>query len=301
VLRTFFIKASRQAGKAFLAEQHTESIDADSMSALGQLALDVIDGQIAFAHGDDEFADRITSGGIAWPVPHHLKETSLLASVVTELMAEDTKRPNRIAEAACHFVGGELFHEVGAQSLVLTVARVIGREKEASFGRYSITMTGIHTVIMLAAGLAAGKQLPQKRQKQAETGTSANETGYRQVADYTPSRMNQNSSVIEIANGNSNNLRRFSKFHRHGTRKRISVEIEASRGESGANAACPAGPPWPSFWTGIGDGSESLSPPTTGVVRSRPGLFLARVTWTPFIFSFATGNIDFKQTSPGEM
>ena len=69
-------------------------------------------------------------------------------------MAEDTKRPNRIAEAACHFVGGELFHEVGAQSLVLTVARVIGREKEASFGRYSITMTGIHTVIMLAAGLA---------------------------------------------------------------------------------------------------------------------------------------------------
>jgi hypothetical protein len=110
---------------------------------------------------------------------------------------------------------------------------------------------------MLAAGLAAGKQLPQKRQKQAETGTSANETGYRQVADYTPSRMNQNSSVIEIANGNSNNLRRFSKFHRHGTRKRISVEIEASTLQN----APPSPPP---IGGGLAVGWRSTNPVLDG-------------------------------------
>jgi hypothetical protein len=134
-LRAFFVEASGQAGEAFLAEEHAESVDADGVPSLGQIVLDIVDGPVAFAHGDDEFADRIAGGGIAGSAPDGLEETALLAGIVTELVAEHAKRAGRIPEAMCDFVGGKPFDEVGTQGFVLAMAGVIGGEKEPGLGR----------------------------------------------------------------------------------------------------------------------------------------------------------------------
>ena len=62
------------------------------MSGGRQFTLDIVDGEIAFAHGDGERADRIACGCVAWAVPDLLEEACTFAGVVAELMAEEAKR-----------------------------------------------------------------------------------------------------------------------------------------------------------------------------------------------------------------
>ena len=127
---TFLIEASRQAGEAFLAEQDGEGIDADGVSGGGQFALDVVDGEVPFAHGHDEFAEPITNGGVSWPMLDRLEEADLLIGVMAELVAEDAEGAGAVAEAAGDLVGGKSFDEVGAEGLVLSVQRGFGGEEE---------------------------------------------------------------------------------------------------------------------------------------------------------------------------
>ena len=105
------------------------------MAALGQFTLDVVDGEVALAQGDDQFADRIAGGGEARPGRGGLEEAPLLVGQVAELMTEDAEGAGGIAEAPGDFEGGESFDEVGAEGFVLTLERVIGGEEEAGFGR----------------------------------------------------------------------------------------------------------------------------------------------------------------------
>ena len=57
--RAFVVAAAGQACKALFAEHETEGVDADGMAGLGQFALDVEDRKVAFAQGDDAFADGV--------------------------------------------------------------------------------------------------------------------------------------------------------------------------------------------------------------------------------------------------
>ncbi len=105
------------------------------MAALGQLALDVVDGEVALAQGDDQFADCIAGGGEARPGRDGLEEAPRLVSQLAELMTEDAEGAGGIAKASGDFEGGESLNEVGAEGFVLTLERVIGGEEEAGFGR----------------------------------------------------------------------------------------------------------------------------------------------------------------------
>src|SRR5262249_55491497 len=55
--RPFVVATTRQAGEALVAKHRGKGVDAAAVTGLGQLALDVIDGQVAFAHGEDQVAD----------------------------------------------------------------------------------------------------------------------------------------------------------------------------------------------------------------------------------------------------
>ena len=49
--------SSRRRGKrakAFFTQEHAEGVDADGVPGIGEFELDVVDGQVAFAHGDDD-------------------------------------------------------------------------------------------------------------------------------------------------------------------------------------------------------------------------------------------------------
>ena len=122
----FVIEAAWQAGEAFLTQQDGEGIDADGVSGLGQFALDVVDGEVPFAHGHDEFAYLIADWGVARPRLNRLKEAALLVGVVAELVAEDAEGAGHVAEAAGDLVGRAAFDEVGAEGFVLSVQGIFG-------------------------------------------------------------------------------------------------------------------------------------------------------------------------------
>ena len=100
------------------------------MAGLGQFALDVVDGEVAFAHGHDEFAYRVTSGGVTGPMLNRRKEVMLFVGVMAELVAQDAKRARRVAKAACDLMGWAAVDEVGTKGFVLSVQRVFGSKEE---------------------------------------------------------------------------------------------------------------------------------------------------------------------------
>jgi hypothetical protein len=77
------------------------------------------------------------------------EETFLLRGIPAELVAEHTERTGRVAEPTGDVGRGESLDEVGAESLVLALEGLFRFEEEASFGRYSISVTGAHIGIML--------------------------------------------------------------------------------------------------------------------------------------------------------
>ena len=99
---------------------------------VGQLASDVVDGEVPLAHGDDQVADAIAGGCGVRPLAGGREEGGPLGGVVAELMTEDAEGPRCVAEAASDLVGGELLDEVGAEGLVLSLERRFGGQEEPS-------------------------------------------------------------------------------------------------------------------------------------------------------------------------
>jgi len=66
-------------------------VDADRVAGRGQFALHVVDGQIPFAHGDDEFANLVSGGGELRSAAGRLNEAVAVVGVMAELMTEDAK------------------------------------------------------------------------------------------------------------------------------------------------------------------------------------------------------------------
>ena len=73
------------------------------MSGVGKFALDIVDREVAFPQGDDEFPDAIAGRGIPWSVLHDLEEAGAFVGIVAELVAENAEGAGRVAETACNF------------------------------------------------------------------------------------------------------------------------------------------------------------------------------------------------------
>ena len=74
---------------------------------LSQLALHVVDREIALPHGDGQVAHRIPGRSVAGTGSCHREEVGPFGWVMAELVAKGTKGTGRVAEAACDFGGGE--------------------------------------------------------------------------------------------------------------------------------------------------------------------------------------------------
>ena len=91
-------------------------------------ALDVIDGEILFAHSQNEVADGALLRLSAWAGFEVLEKGGFGA---TEVVTENAEGAWRVAEALSHLLGGGAFQEVGAKGLVLALGGGGGLEEEA--------------------------------------------------------------------------------------------------------------------------------------------------------------------------
>jgi len=73
-------------------------VDAGAVSGLSQFALDVMDGEIACAHGHHQGADAITYGRGGRALGEGGEEAGAEVQVVTELVIQDAERTGGIAE-----------------------------------------------------------------------------------------------------------------------------------------------------------------------------------------------------------
>ena len=130
----FVVAASGQAGKAFLTQQEGECVNAGTVPGLGQFALDVIDGEVAFAHAHHQGADAITYGRGGRALGEGGEEAGAEVRVVAELVTQDAERTGGIAEAAGDVRRGKLLNKEGAEGLVLPLQRGLGGKEELSVG-----------------------------------------------------------------------------------------------------------------------------------------------------------------------
>src|SRR6266436_10146999 len=60
--RAFIVGTAGKTREALLAEQDGEGVDADGVAGGSELALHVIDREIAFAHGNSQITDAVAGG-----------------------------------------------------------------------------------------------------------------------------------------------------------------------------------------------------------------------------------------------
>lgn len=136
VLGAFVVESSRETGEAFLPQQEGQGVDADALPRLRQFPLNVIDGEVPFPHGDDQFPERIADRSRCWSLAARRKEPGTEVEIVAELMTEDPKGPVGIAEATGDFGRTELIDEVSTQGFVLPLeGRFRGEEEVSVVGR----------------------------------------------------------------------------------------------------------------------------------------------------------------------
>ena len=129
--------ASRQAGEALLAEDAAD--DALGRGILGggvEAGLDVGDGEVALAQGDDLVAD-FESGGAGRAAATGRGEEEGRGGVieVAEVAGESVDRGGGVAELTGDLARGAAFEEERAQQFVAALASMGGTGEEVSWGR----------------------------------------------------------------------------------------------------------------------------------------------------------------------
>jgi len=127
---TFLIAAAGEAGKALLAQQYRQGIDADAVAGLSQFALNVVDREVALAQGHGRLAHAVAGGSRARAALNLAEESGALFGVVAELVDQHAKGAGRITEALGGLGRKELFDEESAQGLVLPLKGLFGGKEE---------------------------------------------------------------------------------------------------------------------------------------------------------------------------
>lgn len=142
------------AGKtreALFAKQDGEGVDGDGEVESVEFLANVVNGEIAFAHGDGQIPHAVTSGSGLGTALRQTEERCAFMGIVSELVAEDAEGGRRIAKTACDVARRLILDEEGAESFVLTLQGELGGEKEFLIGGsdYVIHITGRHSSMML--------------------------------------------------------------------------------------------------------------------------------------------------------
>jgi len=95
---------------------------------VGQIAADVVDGEVLFTEGDDAVAEGIGLGCGLGSLGRSEEEVPW--GTLAELVDEDAEAPRGVTEAASGLGTGEPLDEESAEGLVLPVGGVGGFEED---------------------------------------------------------------------------------------------------------------------------------------------------------------------------
>ena len=100
----FVVGPARQASEPLVPEDLGDGDRAERMPLMGQVAADVIDGEVLFPQGDDEVTEGIGLGCGLGSLGRGQEEGA--ARVLAELMDQDAETAGGVAEAAGDLGGG---------------------------------------------------------------------------------------------------------------------------------------------------------------------------------------------------
>ena len=123
----FVVGPARQASESFGLEDLGDGYRAERLPLVGQVTADVIDGEVLFSQGDDEFAEGIDLRCRLRSLGRGQEEGAM--GILAELVDQDAKAAGGVTEAAGNFGTGDVVHEEGAEGLVLAVGGVGGFEE----------------------------------------------------------------------------------------------------------------------------------------------------------------------------
>ena len=119
---------ARQPRESFFLEDLSDCDWAERTSLVGQVAADVVYGEVLFAQDDDTVAEGVGLGCGLGPFGRYEEEVA--SRVLAELVDEDSEAPRCVTEAASDLGTGGSFNEEGAEGLVLAVGGVGGFEED---------------------------------------------------------------------------------------------------------------------------------------------------------------------------
>jgi hypothetical protein len=132
----FVVESSRETGEALLPQQEGQGVDAEALPRPRQFPLNVLDGEVPFPQGDDQFPERIADRSRCRSLENGREEPGAEVGIVAELMTEDPKGPVGRAESTGDFDRTELIDQGGAQGFVLSLeGRFRGEEEVGVVGR----------------------------------------------------------------------------------------------------------------------------------------------------------------------
>ena len=124
----FVVGPARQASESFVLENLGDGDRAEGMSLVGQIAADVVDGEVLLSQGDDAVTEGIGFGCGMGSLGRCEEEVA--SGILAELVDEDAEAPWGVPEATSGLDAGEAIDEEGAEGFVLAVGGVGGFEEE---------------------------------------------------------------------------------------------------------------------------------------------------------------------------
>ena len=96
-----------------------------------QSALNIINGEVFFSHGDRQVSHAIPHWSILRSVRDIIEEMLPFRGIVTELVAEDAESPRGIAESTSDGVRREFLDKEAAEGFVVFVKGFLWMKEEA--------------------------------------------------------------------------------------------------------------------------------------------------------------------------
>ena len=109
--KALVVQTARQAAETFLVQDLPDGGGAQGSLLGAERRLDVVDGEVLFAHAEDEFADGVFFGLGMRAVFELAEEVGFGAA---EMMAQDAEGADGVPETAGGLGGGEAIDEEGA-------------------------------------------------------------------------------------------------------------------------------------------------------------------------------------------
>ena len=128
IVRSLFVQAPWERGKAFFMEDLTDSGGTEADVVILEDFADLVDRVVPLPQIDDSVPCAGLAGSGRGAATRGGKEAGM--GVAAEMMAKHSEGLWRVAELGSHHMGGPVLDEIGSQGFILTLLGVRGLEEE---------------------------------------------------------------------------------------------------------------------------------------------------------------------------